>query len=72
MSRIIIHSQYNSNSNDNDIALLRLSSTVDFTDYIRPVCLAEEGSVFPAETTTWVTGWGDIRDGGKNWSSDSY
>nr|XP_004556509.1 trypsin I-P1 [Maylandia zebra] len=63
VSRIIKHSQYNSNSNDNDIALLRLSSTVDFTDYIRPVCLAEEGSVFPAETTTWVTGWGNIRDG---------
>lgn len=63
VSQIIKHPQYNSDTNNNDIALLRLSSTVQFTDYIRPVCLAEVGSGFPAETTTWVTGWGNIRDG---------
>uniref|UniRef100_A0A3B4Y8W5 Peptidase S1 domain-containing protein n=1 Tax=Seriola lalandi dorsalis TaxID=1841481 RepID=A0A3B4Y8W5_SERLL len=45
---------------DNDIALLRLSSTVDFTNFIRPVCLAAAGSVFRAGTTCWVTGWGTI------------
>uniref|UniRef100_A0A3Q4GF13 Serine protease 27-like n=1 Tax=Neolamprologus brichardi TaxID=32507 RepID=A0A3Q4GF13_NEOBR len=60
VSQIIRHPQYNSVSQNNDIALLRLSSTVQFTDYIRPVCLAEVGSDFPAETTTWVTGWGRL------------
>uniref|UniRef100_A0A667XFI7 Peptidase S1 domain-containing protein n=1 Tax=Myripristis murdjan TaxID=586833 RepID=A0A667XFI7_9TELE len=60
LSQIIRHPDYSSITNDNDIALLRLSSPVDFTDYIRPVCLAAAGSVFPAGTTSWVTGWGNI------------
>ncbi|KAL3986542.1 serine protease 27 [Sarotherodon galilaeus] len=60
VSEIIRHPDYNSDTSNNDIALLRLSSTVEFTKYIRPVCLAAQGSVFPAGTTTWVTGWGTI------------
>uniref|UniRef100_A0A3Q0SV47 Peptidase S1 domain-containing protein n=1 Tax=Amphilophus citrinellus TaxID=61819 RepID=A0A3Q0SV47_AMPCI len=55
VSQIIIHPNYNPNTSDNDIALLQLSSTVQFTDYIRPVCLAAQGSSFPAGTTVWVT-----------------
>uniref|UniRef100_A0A3Q0SRX2 Peptidase S1 domain-containing protein n=1 Tax=Amphilophus citrinellus TaxID=61819 RepID=A0A3Q0SRX2_AMPCI len=46
VSQIIIHPNYNPNTSDNDIALLQLSSTVQFTDYIRPVCLAAQGSTF--------------------------
>ncbi|XP_050968027.1 trypsin-1 [Labeo rohita] len=60
---IIVHPYYNSNTNDNDIALLRLSSTVTFNNYIRPVCLAAQSSVFSAGTSSWITGWGDIRAG---------
>ncbi|XP_055070249.2 chymotrypsin-like protease CTRL-1 [Misgurnus anguillicaudatus] len=55
----IIHSSYNRNTNDNDIALVRLSSTVTFTDYIKPVCLAAQDSVFAAGIMGWITGWGD-------------
>ncbi|XP_008289175.1 serine protease 27 [Stegastes partitus] len=61
--RVIRHPDYNSVTNDNDIALLQLSSAVDFTDYIRPVCLAAEDSDFPSGTSCWVTGWGDIQSG---------
>lgn len=63
LSEIILHPQYDSTTNDNDIALLRLSSTVDFTNFIRPVCLAATGSDFPGGTSTWVTGWGTIASG---------
>uniref|UniRef100_A0A8C2AX63 Zgc:123295 n=1 Tax=Cyprinus carpio TaxID=7962 RepID=A0A8C2AX63_CYPCA len=53
-----IHPNYNSLTHDNDIALLHLSSSVTFTDYIKPVCLAAAGSKFAAGTDSWVTGWG--------------
>uniref|UniRef100_A0A3Q3XDJ6 Peptidase S1 domain-containing protein n=1 Tax=Mola mola TaxID=94237 RepID=A0A3Q3XDJ6_MOLML len=58
--RKIPHPQYSTTTFDNDIALLQLSSPVTFTDYIRPVCLAKSGSTFDAETSCWITGWGDI------------
>uniref|UniRef100_A0AAV2LDW7 Peptidase S1 domain-containing protein n=1 Tax=Knipowitschia caucasica TaxID=637954 RepID=A0AAV2LDW7_KNICA len=52
-----------SSTSDNDIALIRLSSAVTFTDYIRPVCLAATNSVFNAGVDSWVTGFGAIREG---------
>uniref|UniRef100_A0A667YAF1 Peptidase S1 domain-containing protein n=1 Tax=Myripristis murdjan TaxID=586833 RepID=A0A667YAF1_9TELE len=58
LSQIIIHSDYNSSNLKNDIALLQLSSPVEFTNYTRPVCLAAQGSIFTNGTTCWVTGWG--------------
>ncbi|XP_030649479.1 transmembrane protease serine 9-like [Chanos chanos] len=59
VSQIISHPDYNSTTFDNDIALLRLSASVTFTDFIRPVCLAASNSTFYNGTDSWVTGWGD-------------
>ena len=50
---------------DNDIALLKLSSPVTFTPYIRPVCLAAADSTFHTGTVSWVTGWGTTEPGGE-------
>ncbi len=63
---IIVHPSYNSQTSDNDIALLRLSSAVTFNDYIRPVCLAAQSSVFSSGPSSWITGWGNIQSGGTN------
>uniref|UniRef100_A0A673CRH2 Peptidase S1 domain-containing protein n=1 Tax=Sphaeramia orbicularis TaxID=375764 RepID=A0A673CRH2_9TELE len=63
VTTIILHPNYDSNTNNNDIALLRLSSPVTFTDYIRPVCLAASDSVFNSGTDSWVTGWGTVQEG---------
>uniref|UniRef100_A0A667X3T3 Peptidase S1 domain-containing protein n=1 Tax=Myripristis murdjan TaxID=586833 RepID=A0A667X3T3_9TELE len=63
VAEIILHPNYDSDTSDNDIALLRLSSPVKFTDYIRPVCLAASDSVFNNGTDSWVTGWGRIQEG---------
>lgn len=61
VAEVIRHPDYDNTPNNNDVALLRLSSPVEFTNHIRPVCLAADGSVFNAGTTCWVTGWGTIR-----------
>ncbi|XP_022524968.2 transmembrane protease serine 9 [Astyanax mexicanus] len=63
VSVIILHPDYDSYTEDNDIALLKLSSPVNFTRYIRPVCLASDSSVFHSGTESWVTGWGDVAFG---------
>ncbi|XP_051994792.1 trypsin isoform X6 [Xyrauchen texanus] len=63
VSQIINHPNYNNPSNDNDIALVQLSSSVTFSDYIKPVCLAAAGSIFGAGTASWVTGWGTLNSG---------
>ncbi|XP_048029653.1 serine protease 27-like [Megalobrama amblycephala] len=63
--QIITHPNYNSDTIDNDIALVQLSSSVNFTDYIKPVCLAAAGSVFSAGTESWATGWGRLQTDGE-------
>ncbi|KAK0149751.1 Transmembrane protease serine 9 [Merluccius polli] len=63
IAEIIIHPEFNPFSGDNDICLLRLSSPVEFTNYIMPVCLAAQSSTIHAGTVSWVTGWGNINSG---------
>uniref|UniRef100_A0A8C4Y364 Peptidase S1 domain-containing protein n=1 Tax=Gopherus evgoodei TaxID=1825980 RepID=A0A8C4Y364_9SAUR len=57
---IIIHEKYTNTilNHDYDIAVVQLSSPVEFTNDIRMVCLPEEFYVFPHNTTCFVTGWG--------------
>lgn len=43
VSDIFIHPRYNYSVYFNDIAVLRLASSVDFTNNIRPCCLWEDG-----------------------------
>ncbi|TRZ04270.1 hypothetical protein DNTS_015281 [Danionella cerebrum] len=53
------HPDYPKNDLDNDIALLKLSSAIEeFTEFIRPVCLADKDSKFDVGTVCWVAGWG--------------
>ncbi|TSW75982.1 Serine protease 27 [Bagarius yarrelli] len=59
--KIRIHPSYDPQTKENDIALLRLQQKVTFTDYIRPVCLASQDSVFPESNLCWLTGWGNVK-----------
>ncbi|XP_031607002.2 transmembrane protease serine 9-like [Oreochromis aureus] len=63
VTQIIKHPNYNSGTNDNDICLLQLSSPVNFTSYISPVCLAASDSTFYSGVNSWVTGWGNTGEG---------
>ncbi|XP_069044038.1 ovochymase-like isoform X2 [Lepisosteus oculatus] len=64
VQQIIVHPAYNSVTEDNDIALMRLSSPVSFTSYIQPICLADNSSSFYNGTSCWVTGWGYTAEDG--------
>uniref|UniRef100_A0A3B3ZPC6 Peptidase S1 domain-containing protein n=1 Tax=Periophthalmus magnuspinnatus TaxID=409849 RepID=A0A3B3ZPC6_9GOBI len=57
VSQIIMHPDYNSTTFQNDIALMKLSSPITYTNYIRPVCLAAKSSIFHNGSECWATGW---------------
>ena len=61
----IVHELYDMNDGNykHDIALLRLSRDVNFTDYIQPICLPENESV---PQILHVTGWGITEYGFKS------
>lgn len=56
---IIKHELYNPDTNDNDVALLRLSEEVNFDRFVKPVCLPSEDA--QVNTLCFVVGWGETR-----------
>ncbi|XP_063756935.1 serine protease 27-like [Eleginops maclovinus] len=64
VDKIISHPAYDPWSYDNDMALLKLSAPVKFTDYIQPVCLASTDSTFHTGISNWVVGFGTNSSGG--------
>uniref|UniRef100_A0A671YH88 Peptidase S1 domain-containing protein n=1 Tax=Sparus aurata TaxID=8175 RepID=A0A671YH88_SPAAU len=54
LSQIIIHPDYNNTLFNNDIALMRLSSPVSFTNFIRPVCLQTGRPLYGILCPDWI------------------
>ncbi|XP_066591878.1 transmembrane protease serine 9-like [Prorops nasuta] len=63
VSAVIRHRNFDMNSYNHDVALLRLRKTVKFSKTIRPVCLPRAGSD-PAGKEGTVVGWGRTAEGG--------
>lgn len=57
----LIHPNYQKPSSYNDIALFRLEEIVDFTEFIRPICLNTDQSLNPSLMV--ATGWGKTNYG---------
>ena len=62
-AEIIQHPNYNSNTMNNDIALIRLSSPIQFDNNVQPILLicdqqVQLGAEDPGEMS-WITGWGE-------------
>ena len=56
---VIIHDRYDAETNDNDLALLRLNESLTFDCYVRPVCLPCDD--VDVNTLCIATGWGSTR-----------
>ena len=67
--RIIIHPGYNGRTIQNDIALLELSSDIQFTSAIFPICLPKTAPT--ASSTCYATGWG-LLNGKELWLFSSF
>ena len=63
IDKFIPHENYDQNTADYDIALLKFNAKVEITDYVKPVCLPE--NEFPVGYECYVSGWGYLEEGGK-------
>jgi secreted trypsin-like serine protease len=63
VSAIIRHRNFDQNTYNHDIALLRLRKPVTFTKGIQPICLPKE-SIDPSGKQGTVVGWGRTSEGG--------
>lgn len=57
IKNIIVHPGYDCSRTANDIAMLELSRTINFSDYVSPICIAE-GDLLYTGTSATVSGWG--------------
>lgn len=48
----------------NDIALVRFDTPVNFTDYVRPICINQLSNEWEAYDTCWIAGWGTQNENG--------
>ncbi|KAJ1175419.1 hypothetical protein NDU88_000707 [Pleurodeles waltl] len=61
VEKIFYHQSYNDRTHDYDIAMMKLSIPLNFSDTVRAVCLPRYNQEFPMGTQCWVSGWGYTR-----------
>ena len=64
VAEIINHPDYDSQTTDNDYAILRLANPVTFTNEVSPACLPADLNATYAGVLATVTGWGTLSSGG--------
>ncbi|XP_074085428.1 transmembrane protease serine 11G-like [Macrotis lagotis] len=64
LQSIIIHENYASHKHEDDIAVIRLSTPVTFSEDVRTVCLPETTFEALPQSNVVVTGWGAARESG--------
>ncbi|KAG6922976.1 transmembrane protease, serine 11B [Chelydra serpentina] len=61
---IIVHEKYRYPAHNYDIAVVKLSKGVDFTNIVHRVCLPDPSQIFPYNSDAVITGWGALSDDG--------
>ncbi|RZC33495.1 brachyurin [Asbolus verrucosus] len=60
-STYVVHPDYNQNTLENDVGLIKLHMPITFTDYIQTITLANESQIFDGVVAT-AAGWGQTSD----------
>lgn len=63
--KLFLHNQYDPQTLDYDVALLKLKNPAKLTKIVRPVCLVDEKIDFGPGTNCFVTGFGVTEQGGE-------
>ena len=65
-SKVYVHPKYIMGGfvspGDYDIALMKLSKPLNYSDQVQPICLGEKGDVFDEKDTCLLTGWGNVKN----------
>lgn len=61
VARLVVHPDYDPFTGDNDVALIELSSSVTFTEFVQPIALSQ--ATAPVGGSAYVTGWGNDAPG---------
>jgi len=64
VQRLIKHKMYNDDTSENDIAILKLSKSLEFNRYVQPACLPKPDYEYPAGENVIISGWGALASGG--------
>ncbi|NP_999239.1 plasma kallikrein [Sus scrofa] len=65
VKEIIIHQNYKILESGHDIALLKLETPLNYTDFQKPICLPSRDDTNVVYTNCWVTGWGFTEEKGE-------
>ncbi|KAM6933268.1 transmembrane protease serine 13a [Xenentodon cancila] len=63
VKKIVLNENYSSRTNDQDIALLKLTQPVTFNDVVQPTCLPAVDKEVPPGTKCWTSGFGTTDEG---------
>ncbi|XP_074983470.1 transmembrane protease serine 11C-like [Caretta caretta] len=63
---IIVHEKYRYPAHNYDIAVVKLSKKVDFTNIVHRVCLPDPSQIFPYNSDAVITGWGALSNDGSS------
>ncbi|KAM4652584.1 transmembrane protease serine 13 [Discoglossus pictus] len=58
VTTIVRHEDYNSGTDDYDVALMKMANPITFTAAIQPACLPMTNQVFTPGTICWASGFG--------------